>query len=116
MAPATVGCLTDEVRSERRVGFAGRPVFSAERRHLFVGMPPELAVEPRLELLGELVERLKDLRGGFVGKRRQRVEYDADGGGIVGQVHGLFWMDGHGVHRVAWRFGAALPAWAKTSK
>ena len=108
--------MPDEVRSERRVGFAERPGFSKERRPLFVGMTPELAVEPRLELLGELVECLKDLRGGFVGKRRQRVEYDADGGGMVGCAHGLFWMDGHGGHRAAWRFGVALPAWAKTSK
>ena len=60
--------LPDEVRSERRVGFAERPGIITERRPLFVGMPPELAVEPRLELLGELVEHLKDLRGGFVGK------------------------------------------------
>ena len=109
-------CLTDEVRSERRVGFTELPGISKERRPLFVGMPPKLAVEPRLELLGELVERLKDLRGGFVGKWRQRVEYDADGGGMVGRAHGLFWMDGHGGHRVAWRFGVALPAWATPKK
>ena len=108
--------LSDEVRSERRVGFAERPGFSKERRPLFVGMTPELAVEPRLELLGDLIQQLKDLFGGIVGKWRQRVEDDADGGGMVGQVHGLFWMGGHGGHRVAWRFGAALPAWAKTSK
>ena len=82
--------LPDEVRSERRVGFAERPGISKERRLLFVGMPPKLAVEPRLELLGELVERLKDLRGGFVGKWRQRVEDDADGGGMVGCAQGLF--------------------------
>ena len=62
-------------------------------------MPPKLAVEPRLELLGELVKHLKDLRGGFVGKCRQRVE--DDGSGMVGCAHGLFWMDGNGGHRVA---------------
>jgi len=60
--------LPDEVRSERRVGFAERPSISKERRPLFAGMPPKLAEEPRLELLGELVKSLKDLRGGFVGK------------------------------------------------
>ena len=102
------GAFPGEVHSERRVGFAERP--------LSVGMPSKLAVEPRLKLLGELVEQLKDLRGGFVGKRRQRVEGDADCGGMVGRLHGLFQVNGHGGHRVAWRFGVALPTWAKTSK
>ena len=114
--PPATGHSLGEVYSERRAGFAERPGAGAERRPLSGGMPSKLAVEPRLKLFGELVEHLKDLRGGFVGKRRQRVEGDADGGGMVGRLHGLFRMNGHGGHRAAWRFGVALPAWAKTSK